>query len=249
MLQERQLLRPDLNVLHLRCDGGTLLARLREDWGVSGLFGLDYFDSNIRYATEVLQLEHIARLDAGRCLMPFAPRFDLIISNHMLTHALDPRRFLATLREQLKPEGVVFFYNEVDHEALMAPDSGFLAGGINAFHKQLLTRVSLAHLLRAAGFRFDAVRGQGSWLEVLTSPGASSSPAPPPDADEIRRLHAMFAAWAREHERRRTTRRARRAMAAWMGKKRYERLAAAYRALRRLPRLVTTRPRGQPPTS
>lgn len=228
-LDEHGLLRSGLDVLHIRCDGGTLLARLREGWGVSGLFGLDYFDSNIRYATEVLHLPHIAKLD-GRCLIPFAQRFDLIISNHMLTHALEPRPFLATIRDLLKPDGVAFFYNENDHEALMDRESRLLAGGINAFHKQLLTRVSLAHLLRGAGFGFDAIGGHGPWLEVLTTRVATVRSTPNGDATEIARLHAVFTAWARRHERQRTTRRLRRLMARWPAARRLKRILAGLTA-------------------
>jgi SAM-dependent methyltransferase len=241
-LDQHHLLRPDLDVLHLRCDGGTLLAHLRAEWGVSGLFGLDYFDSNLRHAAEVLRLEHIAPLDAGRGLIPFERRFDLIIANHMLTHALDPRRLLATIRERLKPDGAVYFYNEVDHEALMAPGSELLAGGINAFHKQLFTRLSLAHLLRGAGFGFEAIQGQGSWLAVLARPGGEGPPAALPDPEEIARLEAMFAGWAAAHERRRVARRRRRALVAWVGPQRYQRAAATYRTLRGLARLGTRRP-------
>lgn len=239
LLDQHRLLRPDLAVLHLRCDGGTLLAHLRATWGVSGLFGLDYFDSNLRHAREVLRLEHVGPLDPGHGLIPFERRFNLIIANHMLTHALDPRRLLATIRERLEPDGAVYFYNEVDHEALMAPGSELLAGGINTFHKQLLTRLSLAHLLGAAGFGFESIQGQGSWLAVLAKPGAASPPAALPDTDEVRRLQAMFSAWAVAHEHRRAVRRV---LVAWMGPQRYQRTAAAYRTLRGLARLGARRP-------
>jgi 2-polyprenyl-3-methyl-5-hydroxy-6-metoxy-1,4-benzoquinol methylase len=222
-LAERGLLRSGLAVLHVRCDGGTLLARLRAGWNVSELYGLDYFDSNIRYATEVLNLPHVGKLD-GRCLIPFGRRFDLIIANHMLTHALEPRPFLATLRELLKPDGAVFFYDENDHEVLLDTTRELLAGGINAFHKQLLTELSLANLLRRAGFAFDAIQREGAWLEVLTTPTTTVAATPKGEANEIARLHAMFAAWAKRHERQRTRRRLRRLIAKWPAAKRLKRL-------------------------
>lgn len=224
-LSERGLLRSGLDVLHIRCDGGILLARLREGWNVSGLFGLDYFDSNIRYATEVLRLPHVAKLD-GRCLIPFAHRFDMIISNHMLTHALEPGPFLATLRALLKPGGVVFFYNENDHEVLLDTKRELLAGGINAFHKQLLTRVSLANLLGRAGLAFEAIQRHGAWLEVLTTRATAAASTPSGDASEIARLHAMFTLWAKRHQRQRTRRRLPRLLSRWPGARRLKRLFA-----------------------
>ncbi len=224
-LDERGMLRSGLAVLHIRSDGGTLLAHLRERWNASGLFGLDYFDSNIRYAKEVLHLPNIAKLDGG-CRIPFAQRFDLIISNHMLTHALEPRAFLATLRGLLAPDGAVFFYNENDHEALFDPKQELLSGGINAFHKQLLTRVSLANLLQRAGFRFDTIERRGPWLEALTTPDTTVMSAPGAQATEIVRLHAMFTAWAKRHERRRRTRRLRRLVTRWPAARRLRRFLA-----------------------
>jgi 2-polyprenyl-3-methyl-5-hydroxy-6-metoxy-1,4-benzoquinol methylase len=225
VLAQRGLLRSGLAVLHVRCDGGTLLARLRDGWNVSGLYGLDYFDSNIRYATEVLNIAQVAKLD-GRCLIPFGRRFDLIISNHMLTHALEPRSFLATLWELVKPDGVVFFYNENDHELLLDTKRELLAGGINAFHKQLFTELSLANVLRRAGFAFDAIQRRGAWLEVLTTPTLTGAATPKGEPGEIARLHAMFVAWAKRHERQRTRRRLRRLVAKWPAAKRLKRLLA-----------------------
>lgn len=223
LLEERGLLKQDLEVLHARCDCGTLLAMLRERYGVSRLFGLDYFDSNIRYAGEVLSLPNIAKLDAGRFVDAFDRRFDLIVSNHMITHALEPLRFCATVRGLLKPGGVVFFYNEPDHETLMAKESQQLDWGINAFHKQLLTRLSLGGILRRAGFQFDAVCTQGPWLEALARPAPVPVAAVDADAAEVARLTATFMAWARRHERLRRARRLRSLVATWSGAKRLKR--------------------------
>jgi SAM-dependent methyltransferase len=225
VLSARGLLRSGLDVLHVRCDGGTLLAQLRQRWNITKVFGLDYFDSNLRYAREVLRLPHVAKLD-GRCLIPFSGRFDLIISNHMLTHALEPRPYLASLRALLKPEGVVFFYNENDHEILLDTSQNSLAGGINAFHKQLLTRLALANLLRGAGFAFESIEGRGPWLEVLTTLAASATATPAAEQGEIERLQAIFRAWARRHERQRTRQRLRRLVARWPGVRRLKRVVA-----------------------
>jgi 2-polyprenyl-3-methyl-5-hydroxy-6-metoxy-1,4-benzoquinol methylase len=47
---------------------------------------------------------------------PFAPeKFDLIVSNHMITHSHDPSLLLRRYNEWLTDEGLLVIFNEVDH--------------------------------------------------------------------------------------------------------------------------------------
>jgi len=146
------LIRPDMSVLNIRCEYGVHLARLRDTYGVKELYGLDHFETNLRYAREDLGLENLGTLKPYPKQLPFGDkRFDLILANHTLTHALDPMGLLAIFRERVAPGGAIVFYNELDHIPLMDLPKTFKRG-INSYHKQLLTKTSLENMLRLAGY-------------------------------------------------------------------------------------------------
>lgn len=150
LMQEQGVVDPRQRVLQLRCDCGAFLARLRDEFGYQQLFGLDYFDTNIRYAREILKLENIGKLSAADLNTPFGQqKYDLIISNHQITHAFRPAEWLVATRALLAPGGTVVFYNEQDHARVFR--SRGLNRGINNFHKQLLTERSFTNLAAIAG--------------------------------------------------------------------------------------------------
>jgi SAM-dependent methyltransferase len=154
-LAKAGLVRPEMSVLNVRCEYGVHLARLRDEHGVSELYGLDHFPTNIRHARENLGLENIEILDPYFADIPFGDKkFDLILANHQLTHALNPMAVLANLRSRVAPGGTVVFYNEIDHIPIMDLPKTFRRGVIS-YHKQLLTRVSLENICRLAGFKTD----------------------------------------------------------------------------------------------
>jgi 2-polyprenyl-3-methyl-5-hydroxy-6-metoxy-1,4-benzoquinol methylase len=152
-LEEAGLIRAEMSVLNIRCEFGAHLARLRDKHGVKELYGLDHFATNLRHAREVLGLENLDSLDPYLTELPFgSKKFDLILANHLLTHALDPMGLMAILRARVAPGGAVVFYNEIDHIAIMDLPKTFRRGVVS-YHKQLLTRTSLENMCRLAGFR------------------------------------------------------------------------------------------------
>jgi hypothetical protein len=151
LLDRQQILHGNLRVLNIRCELGIHLARLRDHYGVRALYGLDHFESNLRYAREDLGLEHIAWLHPAKLTVPFAPvEYDLILANHQLTHALAPAELTRRLKQWLAPKGLLILYNELDHAHLFR-DTRFFRQGMISYHKQLLTQRSLENICRLNG--------------------------------------------------------------------------------------------------
>ncbi|MGI9490547.1 MAG: class I SAM-dependent methyltransferase [Geminicoccaceae bacterium] len=151
-LRDAQLISPDISVLNIRCECGIHLEKLRDEYDIKDVYGLDYFESNLRHAREKLGLNNVGMLEPYLDELPFGQKkFDLILANHLLTHALDPMGLLRLLRDRLSPGGAIVFYNELDHIPIMDMKKVF-SRGIVSYHKQLLTRASLENMLRSAGY-------------------------------------------------------------------------------------------------
>ena len=240
VLAKHGLLRPGMRVLHIRADGGALMAHLRDEYGVSEIYGLDIFETNRRFACEHYGLPNVAPLAHGEFAVPFgAVCFDLIISNHLLTHACRPRDAFAVLRQRLTSDGVIVLYNEQDHGLGFRDGAPFLRDGINNFHKQLFTEDSLLTFLRLAGAAGEVV-GHRNWSPlVIARPAPPLSPSELPARDFTRQLQASRS-WASRHERRWRWNVARRL------RHKYRLVDVTLRGLRRIERRVAAmrRPRG-----
>lgn len=91
-------------------------------------------------------------IDFDAFTIPFDGHFDLIVSNHMLTHSVRPRDFLATVRERLLPGGHLYLYNEpMEGEFLDRGKSMF--NTLNPFHLQTFNQASAVRALEANGFK------------------------------------------------------------------------------------------------
>ena len=78
-------------------------------------------------------------------------RFDLILCNHMLTHAIRPGHFLETLSAALEPGGQVYFYNEPDDRDFCV-NLKIIYSVLNPFHLQTFDGPSLVRALAARQF-------------------------------------------------------------------------------------------------
>ena len=142
------------SAVNVRCENGTHLARLRDQHGVRDVYGLDHFDSNLRYAREQLGLEHLALLDPANPSANFErEHYDLVLANHQVTHALNPLSLLERFRSWLAPGGTLVLYNENDHRRYLRKRTLY-GRGVGNYHKQLLTRRSLHNLCRLAGLKW-----------------------------------------------------------------------------------------------
>ena len=137
-------------VLEVRSKLGSIPASLQR------LYGADVQAMTIFEAQQFLihELYGIASssIDFDEFRPPEGGPWDLIIGNHMLTHSVRPRDFLATLRAHLTPGGHVYFYNEAD-DAEILQDGQSIFKVMNAFHLQTFDVDSLARVLSANGFK------------------------------------------------------------------------------------------------
>jgi 2-polyprenyl-3-methyl-5-hydroxy-6-metoxy-1,4-benzoquinol methylase len=146
------LLKDGMSILHVRCDAGALLSELRKLLPNATLHGLDYWPNNLRWLRE--QGFAVEYLNPASIDVPPGIKFDLILSNHLLTHALDPRGDLAKLRSALRDNGRILFYNEYDHVPLFDQASKVLRRSpMTGYHKRLFIRPSFESFLRSAGFK------------------------------------------------------------------------------------------------
>ena len=138
-------------VLEIRSRLGSISAMLqrvyRADCSVMTLF------ENQRFLiSEVYGFPTACPIDFDRFSIPFEGHFDLIVSNHMLTHAVRPGEFLATVRERLLPNGYLYLYQEpVEAEFIDRGKSMF--NTLNPFHLQTFNHASAVRALEANGFK------------------------------------------------------------------------------------------------
>ncbi len=125
------------------------------------------------------------------------PQFKL--ADHILTHALHPRRYLEDLRAHLAPGGVIYAYSEVDHDIAFRMGMKFSILGINNFHKQLLTERSTLNLIRLSGFEVEIVdRSTPFYFDLLLRAAPALAPAAL-RSDPVDPMVRSIQRWARLH--------------------------------------------------
>jgi SAM-dependent methyltransferase len=137
-------------VLEIRSKTGAILQGLRRLYGAD-VSALAIFESQQFLLQAVYGIRADALIDFEDFRIPYDGEFDLIISNHMVTHAISPRRFLSTVRERLRPGGHLYLYNEPD-EAGFTHLGESIFGMLNPFHLQTFDRAALVRALAANGF-------------------------------------------------------------------------------------------------
>ena len=191
LLDERGLLEPDAAILHIRCDAGALLTRLRDRLPDATLHGLDYFEANVRYVKEAGFAE-VVQQNPAAVELPFKTSYDVILANHLFTHALDPRGDIARLRAALKPGGIILIYNEVDHQLLLDPASELYTRlDVINYHMQLFVQETFESFLHNAGFAFEPLGHRRFTFGYVVTPDDAMAPAPaasPAFLDRQRRL-------------------------------------------------------------
>ncbi len=192
---------PGMRVLHLRCASGGLLEQIGREVANVELFGLDYFETNVRYVREQ-GIAEAAVLPAGDIDIPFAGDFDLIVANHIFTHALNPVKDLAALRSLMSARGALFCYNENDHQLIFDRNNKFFSRSeMNNYHKQLFTKPSLQKFMSRHGFNSSFLERDHHTMTLVARPerplqGGISKTADTLDlkteCQEIRRLAAEW---------------------------------------------------------
>jgi len=138
-------------VLELRPRFGAIGAAIRRLMG-GETYALPLFETQQLIVQEVAKTRADALLDYDQFTIPYDGVFDLVVANHMVTHAIRPAEMLATIRSRMAPGGHLYLYNEPD-EADFLDGRKSMFKTLNPFHLQTFDLPSLSRLLRATGFR------------------------------------------------------------------------------------------------
>ena len=137
-------------VLEIRSRLGSISAMLQRLYGAE-CRAMSLFENQRFLIEEAYRIPAACPIDFDTFEIPFEGRFDLVISNHMLTHSVHPKEFLATVRSRLMPGGHLYLYQEpVETEFLERGKSMF--NTLNPFHMQTFNEASAVRALEANGF-------------------------------------------------------------------------------------------------
>jgi SAM-dependent methyltransferase len=177
-------------VLELRPRLGSIGAALRRLYGAD-VYGMPLFDSQQFLIRETYGINVDHKLDYDSFSIPYPGEFDLVIANHMFTHAVRPGEFLATVRQRLRPGGHLYLYNEPDELDFL--DNGkSMINSLNAFHLQAFDAPSITRALASSGFESVFVTHQGGNVIVLARAGTPTGEWPRMGRDERTRRVARY---------------------------------------------------------
>lgn len=137
-------------VLEVRSRSGAILDALRRLWGAS-VYALPIFESQQEVVRALYGITADALIDFEDFQIPYEGAFDLVVSNHMLTHSVKPGDYLDTISAALAPGGYLYLYNEMD-EAEFLGETRSMFSVFNPFHLQIFSPMSLTRALAARGF-------------------------------------------------------------------------------------------------
>jgi SAM-dependent methyltransferase len=137
-------------VLEVRPRFGAIGGALRRIYGGETL-ALPLFEVQQVLVREVYGSRADFLLDYDSFAIPYDGRFDLVVANHLVTHAVHPAEALCTIRERLAPGGHLYLYNEPDENDFLETGKSIF-NTLNPFHLQTFDGASLARALTSAGF-------------------------------------------------------------------------------------------------
>jgi SAM-dependent methyltransferase len=137
-------------VLEVRPRFGAIGGALRRLYGGETL-ALPLFEVQQVLVREVYGTRADFLLDYDAFAIPYDGCFDLVVANHLVTHAVHPDAALSVIRERLAPGGHLYLYNEPDEKDFLETSKSIF-NTLNAFHLQTFDSASLARALQFAGF-------------------------------------------------------------------------------------------------
>lgn len=152
-------------VVEVRSRAGTILDGLRRAWGAT-VYAMPIWESQQFLLRELFGITTSNLIDFEHFTIPFEGEFDLIVCNHMFTHALRPRDFFAELRRKLKPGGHIYLYHEPDDVEYLAGNQSMFAT-LNPLHMQAFDQASFVRALAANGFETVFIKGRNLHHLVL----------------------------------------------------------------------------------
>jgi SAM-dependent methyltransferase len=183
-------------VLEVRSRAGTILDGLRRAWDAD-VSAMPIWESQQFILREILGIPTSDLIDFERFAIPFDGTFDLIVCNHMLTHAVSPVGFFDELKRKLRPGGHIYLYTEPDDAEYLAGKQSMFST-LNPLHMQAFDQASLVRMLAALGFETVFIKRRNLHHMVL----ARWTPTPPVMVpmnarERDRRLTAYHAAFDR----------------------------------------------------
>jgi SAM-dependent methyltransferase len=182
-------------VLEVRSRAGSILDGLRGAWGAE-VYAMPIWESQQFLLREVYGIETSSTIDFDHFGIPFNGQFDLVICNHMITHAIRVGDFLATIRSRLKPGGHLYLHNEPDDAEFLKGSQSMLAT-LNPLHLQAFDQASLVRVLAANGFETRFVKHQKNETLFLLARVADRTPVTMSGPQRESRLTAYRQAYDR----------------------------------------------------
>jgi 2-polyprenyl-3-methyl-5-hydroxy-6-metoxy-1,4-benzoquinol methylase len=159
-------------VLEVRSKLGSIVGSLRRLFDAD-VRAMAIFEAQQFLIREVYGIE-ASLIDFDRFEIPFAGPWDVIVCNHMLTHAIRPADLLTTLRAAMVPGGHLYLYGEPDDAEILV-DGKSMFNTLNAFHLQTFDAASLARGLAANGFHVEFLTHDGGNIVCLARAEAPAS--------------------------------------------------------------------------
>jgi hypothetical protein len=156
------------------------------------VFALPIFESQQEMVRGLYGIPAEGLIDFEHFRIPYEGPFDVIIANHMLTHAVAPGDFLDVVKAALAPGGHLYLYNEMDEVEFLA-DSKSIFRVMNPFHMQVFTPASLTRALAARGFE-TVFLGHTDRIQMMCLARAAAPAAVAMPKDERKRRLRRYSA-------------------------------------------------------
>jgi SAM-dependent methyltransferase len=182
-------------VLEVRSRAGSILDGLRHAWGAE-VYAMPIWESQQFILREILGIPTSDLIDFERFSIPFEGPFDLIVCNHMLTHALEPAALLAEVRRCLAPGGHLYLHAEPDDAEFLDGNQSMFAT-LNPLHMQAFDQRSLMRALEANGFETVFVKGRNLHHLLLAKASAATALTPMKAREREERIEQYQAAFHR----------------------------------------------------
>ncbi|MEQ1761312.1 MAG: class I SAM-dependent methyltransferase [Vicinamibacterales bacterium] len=182
-------------VVEVRSRVGTILDGLRRAWGAE-VYAMPIWESQQFLLREVYGIETSPLIDFDHFAIPFEGTFDLVICNHLVTHAIRLDEFFTEVRRKLRPGGHIYVHNEPEDNEFLAGNQSMLAT-LNPLHLQTFDPPSLVRALSAQGFETVFLKHQKNRKLFCLARLAEPVPMPMTDAQRDRRIAAYRNAFDR----------------------------------------------------
>ncbi len=182
-------------VVEVRSRTGTILDGLRRAWDAE-VYAMPIWESQQFLLREVYGIETSPLIDFDHFTIPFDGTFDLIICNHLVTHAIRLDEFFAEVRRKLRPGGHIYVHNEPEDNEFLAGNQSMLAT-LNPLHLQTFDPPSLVRALSAQGFETVFLKHQRNRKLFCLARLSEPSPMLMTDAQRDARIAAYRNAFDR----------------------------------------------------